>query len=76
MRLAVRMSDDVKTRRAAYDRRQRAWTFLVLGALLAWMSFIGVQADATVWQVVGFVGVAAGVAGVARGLVLFQRPRP
>lgn len=70
------MSDDVEARRAAYDRRQRAWTFLVLGLLLAWLSFIGVQAEATVWQVVGFLGVAAGVAGAIWGVVLFQKPRP
>lgn len=70
------MSDELEERRTAHDRRQRAWTFLVLGALIAWISFAGVGQAAVGWKVVGYIGVVAGVAGVAAGLVLFQKPRP
>lgn len=61
---------------AAHDRRQRAWVFLVLGALFAWGGAAGFNAESTVWQVIGGAIFLAGVAAVTYGIVLFQKRRP
>lgn len=62
--------------RAAYDRRQRAWVFAVLGLLAAWVGLGVVAQDAAVWKVVGAALVTGGLLAVARGITLFQQPRP
>jgi sulfite exporter TauE/SafE len=68
---------DQRERRAAYDRRASAWTYLVLGALLALLlGFPALGQDGTLWRVVGNVAIVAGAALVVVGLVRFQRPRP
>lgn len=66
----------IEEQRAAHDRRQRAWVFLVLGALIAWGGGAGFNAESTLWQVIGGAIFLAGVAGVTYGLVLFQKRRP
>lgn len=66
----------IEKERAAYDRRQRAWVYLVLGALVAWAGAAGFAAESTLWTVIGAIAFCAGLAAVTFGLVLFQKPRP
>lgn len=66
----------IEQQRSAHDRRQRAWVYLVIGALVAWVSATGFTAESVAWNVVGYVGFLAGVASVTFGLILFQKRRP
>lgn len=74
VRLDERMS--IEEQRQEFDRRQRAWVFIVIGALVAWVSTTGMGSDALAWNVVGYVGVVGGLAAVTYGLILFQKRRP
>lgn len=74
VRLDERMS--IEEQRQEFDRRQRAWVFIVIGLLVAWVSTTGLGSDALHWNVAGYVGVVGGLAAVTYGLILFQKRRP
>ena len=74
MRLDEHMS--IEERRQEFDRRQRAWVFIVIGLLVAWISTTGMGSAAVAWNVVGYVGVVGGLGAVTYGLILFQKRRP
>lgn len=65
------MTDTEPQRRA---HRERAWAYLVLGAIAAWLSFAGIGSEAVGWKAVGVAGLLAGLAAVVYGVRLFQRP--
>lgn len=68
---------EIEARRAAYDRRAKAWTLLVFGVLAVWLvGFGGLGQDAPVWKVLGYVGVCGGAALIVWALTLFRAPRP
>lgn len=66
----------IEQQRSRHDRRARAWVYLVLGLLAAWVGLgIGTQAPG-VWGFLGWVIVVVAVAAVVFGLWLFQPRRP
>ena len=66
----------IEEQRKAYDRRQRAWVYLVIGALVGWGAIGGVGSDSAIWRVVGIAVFCGALASVIYGLILFQKPRP
>lgn len=74
VRLNVRMS--IEEQRKAYDRRQRAWVFFVIGAIVGYVGISGFTAETLTWQAIGLVAFLGGIASVVYGITLFQRPRP
>lgn len=66
----------IEHQRQEYDRRQRAWVYIVIGLLVAWLSLSGFSAETLVWNVVGYVAFLAGLASVTFGVILFQKRRP
>lgn len=70
------MSETVEQQRATYDRRQRAWVFLVLGALAFWaLGLGGMNLDGPL-VLIGYAGFVGGLGMIAYALTLFRRPRP
>ncbi len=68
---------ELTQQRANHDRHSKAWTNLVIGALVFWIvGLTGLAAEATAWNVVGYAGVLTGIGMVAYGVHLFQKPRP
>lgn len=74
VRLNVRMS--IEEQRKAYDRRQRAWVYLVLGFFATAPGWTGIGSERLMWNVVGFALLLGGIAAMAFGIALFRRPRP
>lgn len=66
----------LEQQRREFDRRQRAWVFIVIGLLVAWLSLSGFSAETLVWNVVGYVAFLAGLASTTFGVILFQKRRP
>lgn len=68
-------TNDLQARRAAHDRRARAWTFATLGALGVWLSF-GLTAQGGILEAAGWAVFTACLAATVYGLTLFTPPRP
>lgn len=66
----------IEEQRKAYDRRQRAWVFFVIGALVGWVGLAGFGSEVFVWKAIGLAVFLGGIASVVYGITLFQRPRP
>lgn len=66
----------IEEQRKAYDRRQKAWVYLVLGALVGWAALGGATSDSTLWRVVGIAAFCGALASVIYGVTLFQKSRP
>lgn len=71
----MQQTDSRTPEQVAHDRRSRAWVFLVLGLLAAWIT-LGMGTSDGAWQIPGWILFCGAVAAVIRGLVLFQKPRP
>lgn len=66
----------IEQQRQDYDRRQSAWVYVVIGALVALSSTTGMGSETLLWNVVGYVGVIGGAAAVTYGLIRLQKRRP